>query len=479
MRPNILMLFPDQWRADWLGAFGHLPLRTPNIDALIARGISFGRAWTPSPLCAPARSCFATGKGYGRAPVGNNLMDNPPSTPTFYGRLRDGGYQVANAGKSDLLKGAHSWGVDGRHRVNGIDQLAQLGFSHGFDSAGKKAAEKAYADGFPEPYTNMLKHRGLIDRFMADYAHRSVGKEKPPMTDWMEGRIQRPPDTYANVAPVNLPEGAYNDNFVGQAADRIIRDFDPSKPWFLIVNFPGPHEPMDVTADMAERWKDVIFPLPCLRNNEDAELQQNIRRRYAAMLENIDRWLGVYVETLRELGQLDETLIVFASDHGEMLGDRNLWKKQVPYEPSVRIPLVLAGPAVTARGHEPGLLGNLLDLPATFLSLAGLAVPSDYEGSDLIGIMNSAEPLRGRTVTSGLGGWRAITDGRYKLLVGFRTDIFQESLQFGTLTPDVFENGLLFDLENDPLETENLWDSAIEVRNRLLASLRIAVNPVD
>lgn len=95
MRPSILMLFPDQWRGDWLGAISEPPLRTPNLDALIARGISFGRAWTPSPLCAPARSCFATARNYGRAPVANNAMDNPPETPTFYARLRDGGCRLA------------------------------------------------------------------------------------------------------------------------------------------------------------------------------------------------------------------------------------------------------------------------------------------------------------------------------------------------------------------------------------------------
>jgi arylsulfatase A-like enzyme len=474
MRPNILMLFPDQWRGDWLGAISDLPLRTPNIDALIERGVSFGRAWTPSPLCAPARSCFATGKHYGRAPVVNNSMDNPPNTPTFYARLRDGGYQVANAGKSDLLKGAHSWGVDGRHVVNGVDQLAQLGFTHGFDSAGKKAAEKAYADGYPEPYTDMLKRRGLIDRFMADYAHRSVGKEKMPMSDWIGCRVHRPPEAYANVVPVDLPEDAYNDNFVGKAADELIRDFDPARPWFLIVNFPGPHEPMDVTAEMAACWKDVTFPLPHLRDNSDAELQQDIRRRYAAMLENVDRWLGVYIDTLRGLGQLGRTLIVFASDHGEMLGDRNLWKKQVPYEASVRVPLVVAGPGVRPQGHLPKALASLLDLPVTLLSQAGIAVPDDYEGQDLSGVLKGEGLPEGRTVISGLGGWRSITDGRYKLLVGFRTDVFQEGLQFGSLTPEAFKGGLLFDLDRDPLETDNLWAAAVTVRDRLLEQLLAA-----
>jgi len=89
--------------------------------------------------------------------------------------------------------------------------------------------------------------------------------------------------------------------------------------------------------------------------------------------------------------------------------------------------------------------------------------------------MKGAESLDGRTVTSGLGNWRAITDGRYKLLVGFRTDIFQESLQFGSLMPEAFETGTLFDLEKDPLETDDLWSSAPDIRDRLLVQLRADV----
>ncbi|AEQ51283.1 sulfatase family protein [Pelagibacterium halotolerans] len=470
MRPNILMLFPDQWRADWIGALGGLPLRTPNIDALLARGTGFARAWTPSPLCAPARSCFATGRAYGRAPVRSNFDDNPLDTPTFYRALREAGYQVANTGKSDLLKHGHSWGPDGRHVVDGEDRLAALGFSHGFDSAGKKAAEVALKRGFADPYTEMLKARGLEGRFLDDYAGRGVVRGTL-LQQWLDGSLGTPPDAYANVDPQDLPDDAYNDNFVGQRTLDELKGFDPNSPWFMIVNFPGPHEPMDVTPSMAEAWEGVEFPLPRMRNTEDAELQQDIRRRYAAMIENIDRWIGRYIAHLEETGQLDNTVIVFASDHGEMLGDRNLWKKQVPFEASVRVPMILAGPGIKRRAMVDEGPANLLDLPPTFLALAQTDPLDGMEGYSLLDYLDGSAPYPRASSESGLGAWRAATDGRFKIIVGLNERINQEMLQTETYDPACLRSGVLYDLADDPDETRSLWDDRPDVRDSLIAHI--------
>jgi len=451
MRPNILMLFPDQWRADWLGATSDLPLRTPHIDALLARGTGFAKAWTPSPLCAPARSCFASGKAYGRAPVRSNFDDNPLDTPTFYRALLQAGYQVANAGKSDLLKGGHSWGPEGRHLVDGVDQLLALGFSHGFDSAGKKAAELALRRGYADPYTEMLKARGLDRAFLNDYARRGV-ERGTLLHEWLDATIMTPPDAYANTSPQELPDDAYNDNFVGAKAMEVLKGFSQDNPWFMIVNFPGPHEPMDVTPSMAAAWEGVEFPLPHLRDNSgDAELQQDIRRRYAAMIENIDSWIGRYLAHLEATGQLDNTVVVFASDHGEMLGDRNLWKKQVPFEASLRVPMILAGPGILARGMVDDGPANLLDLVPTYLTLGGADPMEGVEGYDLTAYLagNAAYPRR--FTQSGLGAWRAVTDGRHKLIVGLDETVNQEMLQQGVFDPQD-TRALLFDLDTDPDE---------------------------
>lgn len=474
------MLFPDQWRGDWIGGYADMPLRTPNIDRLVERGVGFRKAWTPSPLCAPARSCLAFDTAYDRAPVRNNTMDNPIDGTTFYKALRDAGYQVANIGKSDLLKGGDTWGTDGRHVVDGVDRMAALGFSHGFDSSGKHAAEKAAAGTCNEPYARYLSDQGLAETFVADYSSRKVAvASRPPLCEWLSERQSDPPAAYANTTPTPLPDEAYNDNYVGRSALSQINAFERDSPWFMIVNFPGPHEPMDVTERMARDWADTDLPLPALRSNGDDEARQlEIRRRYAAMLENIDGWLGRYLETLDAAGELENTVVVFASDHGEMLGDRNVWKKQVPFEPSVHVPMVLAGPGIQARGWVDEGPANLLDLPATFIRFAEVEAPASWEGFDLLPYLQGISSYPRTTSVSGLGPWRAITDGRHKLVVGMDDTIFQEDLQYQAFDSACLANGELFDLANDPHEQQNLWAKCPAIRDALLAQLEASLAEV-
>ena len=470
-RPNFLFVFPDQWRGDWIGALApHLPLRTPHIDALIEGGTTFSRAWTPSPLCVPARSCLATGRSYETAPARNNTLSNPLDADTFYRRLSDAGYRVASYGKTDLFKPDKSWGRDGRHRVDGVDRLARFGIPGGSDMAGKHDSAQAAEPGRADPYTDRLRRAGLLETYLADLAARS--EDRPcPVGDWESGRMAVPETCYANVAPSPLPSAHYADNVVGQQALDHLAAVPADAPWFLMVNFPGPHEPMDVTEEMLSRWEGVDFPLPQARRNDDAALQVEIRRRYAAMLENIDTWLGRMAALLERRGLRKDTVIVFASDHGEMLGDRNLWKKQVPYEQSVRVPLVWNGGAFRRHGvlDRPA---SLIDIPVTLLSLAGAAPMAEADGIDLSGYLGGTEDYPREFASAGLGEWRAVTDGRWKLVEGYRTDLSLTRLQFGTFQPSDDRTGLLFDLLQDPLETTNLWDQHPEDRERLRAVIR-------
>lgn len=468
-RPNILFVFPDQWRGDWIKAMSpDLPLRTPNVDRLIETGVAFQRAWTPSPLCGPARSSLATGKDYGHAPVMNHRQSNPVETDTFYRRLGQAGYTVASLGKSDLFKPDNSWGRDGRHRVQGVDRLAQLGIPAGSDMAGKHDAADAAALDCADPYTARLQEAGLIDIFTRDLAARS---EDSPLTvaDWEAGKVREPECCYANVTPSPLPPELYADNVVGQAAVDFIGQAPEAAPWFLMVNFLGPHEPMDVTDDMIRRWEGVAFPLPHGRQKDDADLQTEIRRRYAAMLENVDTWLGRMIDELDRRDMLANTVIVFASDHGEMLGDRNLWKKQVPYEPSVRVPLVWAGPGIAPLGQSDHP-ASLVDIPVTLLSMAQAAPLEESDGFDLTASLGGADYPRTHAI-AGLGAWRAITDGRWKLVMGFRTDLNLTAMQFGTFDVDNLDPGRLYDLATDPLELKNLWATCPSHRDRLMSLL--------
>lgn len=249
-----------------------------------------------------------------------------------------------------------------------------------------------------------------------------------------------------------------------------LRHADESQPWFLMANFPGPHEPVDVTSDMATSWEGVDFPLPFGRTNHDSALQREIRRRYAAMLENIDRWLGQMVAELTRRDLLENTIILFASDHGEMLGDRNLWEKQVPYEPSLQVPLVWAGPAIQARGLVDQV-ASLIDIPVTLLAMAGASSLDASDGQDLSAYLGGGAPCQDKLAHSGLGEWRAVTEGRWKLVLGYRTDQSQRTLQTGAFQPDASGPGLLFDLRSDPQENLNLWEAHVVERERLRAEI--------
>src|SRR5690606_18720092 len=147
---------------------------------------------------------------------------------------------------------------------------------------------------------------------------------------------------------------AYCDNWIAQRGLELLEQTPREKPWHLVVNFTGPHAPMDITREMSEWYKDVEFPQPRMSDAErqeatrrfSDETHQSLRRNYSAMVENIDRWVGRYTAALESRGELDHTLIVFASDHGELLGDHGLWAKSSPYHPSVSVPFIACGPGV-------------------------------------------------------------------------------------------------------------------------------------
>ena len=469
-RPNILFVFPDQWRGDWIKALSpELPLRTPILDSLIAGGTAFTRAWTPSPLCVPARSCLATGRAYGKAPASDNTQSNPVDVDTFYRRLSDAGYEVASFGKTDLFKPDKSWGKDGRHIDADGDKLARFGITSGRDMAGKHDSSQAAALDCNDPYTDRLERAGLLQIYLDDLSCRS-GDSAALVRDWETGRVVEPEPCYANTAPSPLPPEHYADNVVGLDALDYLRTVDESDPWLLMVNFPGPHEPMDVTEEMAANWSGTTFPLPYGRQTADPTRQNEIRCRYAAMLENIDTWLGRMIEALRQRDMMQNTVILFASDHGEMLGDRNSWKKQVPYEPSVRVPLIWYGSGLEAHGAVDSP-ASLLDIPATLLSLAQAAALEQTDGYDLSAYLAGRGLYPRMIAQSGLGTWRAVTDGRWKLVTGFRTDQTLTQLQFGGSEPGQETPGLLYDLQSDPLEASNLWDDCSTERERLRSHL--------
>ena len=203
---------------------------------------------------------------------------------------------------------------------------------------------------------------------------------------------------------------------------------------------------MDVTASMQSRWVDVDLPPPVASTQYEADTHGAIRANYAAMIENIDSHLGSYLDYLASRGCLERTVVIYASDHGEMLGDHDRWGKVVPHQPSVHVPLVLAGPGIEAKPHCDAWV-DLVDVAATVLHLAG----ADFPGSK--GQVLTAGPLASRKVV-GLGGWRAIYEDGMKYVHNFDPEAAR-----GWLDNDfdpAEAHAALFDLHNDPHERENL-----------------------
>jgi len=199
----------------------------------------------------------------------------------------------------------------------------------------------------------------------------------------------------------------------------------------------------------------VTFPPP--RDGKRGNMAAQ-RRNYAAMIHNIDRWLGVFQEELDRRGERENTVIVYCSDHGEMLGDRGLTGKSQPFHPSACVPLVLAGPGIrpSVVCDEPV---ETLDLSATFLDLAGVAVPADMDSRSLRPFLEQGGSLPRARVTSALDNWSLVFDGRYKLIASRPSPRAKKARSAPNL--------VLYDLQNDPAETQDLSSRQPDVVDRL------------
>jgi len=435
-RPNILFFYPDQHRFDWTSMNSELPDITPNLRRLAKRGVHFTNALSPSPVCAPSRACLASGKTYANCGVASNGHPYPLLQTTFYSLLREAGYQVFGCGKFDLDKPGKSWGIDGKHQRKGKPSLLEAwGFSDGIDNAGKHDGVNAYKNlNKPEPYFAFLKNRNLVDAHIKNF--KTLDHD------------------YAG--PSIMPDDAYCDNWIANNGLNFIRSVPRTKPWFIQVNFNGPHPPMDITKSMYEKWKDTTFPPPRAGKPNDLSAK---RRNYGAMIHNIDRWLGIFQDELKRRGEFENTLIVYCSDHGEMLGDRGMGGKSKPFHPSVCVPLVIAGPAI-----RKNLLCNkpveTLDLTATFLDYAGIPIPEDMDSRSLRPFLDGQRELPRTYATSSLGGWSLVFDGRYKLIA---TRLKEKKSNEIESTPRL----TLYDLKSDPEERNDIHDQHPDIVARL------------
>jgi arylsulfatase len=428
-RPDILFIYCDQHRPDWLGCAneypGDIPVRTPNLDRLAAGGVRFTNAVCPSPLCSPSRVSLAVGKEYhNNGGVRDNLQCHAFSNETFYTRLRDAGYYTFQAGKLDLSKGLDiPFSLPSVSLKHGRMSMDELGFCDMLGVIGKWA-ERYDHYAFPmDPYEEHLEQCGLFNTHLND----------------MDSR-KHPGCSRFSTDPTSLPDEHYKDNWVTKRAIEMFDDVADDRPWFLQLNFDNPHDPGDITRSMDKACRDRYVPGPHRPGPEFGVADHlAMRQNYTAQVENNDRLIGLVLDELARRGRLDNTLIVYTSDHGEMMGDHGAFGKCRWQWESTGVPLIVSGPGVIADSVNTDPVTNL-DLAATFLNYATASVPDDYDSISLRPVLEGSDQRTRDHVVSGMmngpeGDWRMVFDGRYKLV---RT---------GADSGD-----MLFDLSSDPYE---------------------------
>lgn len=429
--PNILVYCTDQQRFDTIGALGNPHVRTKRIDRLAREGTAFTHAYCQSPICTPSRSSFMTGLYPSRLHNTRNGNDTFPqdSPPLISKILADSGYICGNIGKFHLTASG------GRTEPRLDDGYHYWKFSH------------APRDDWEEGH---------------DYA------------DWVRekgGDLDAMRHSRDRVAPA-LHQTTW-------ATDRSIEFLSRygGKPWFLTVNIYDPHPPFIPPRVYADKFGAQSMPGAHHRASDKvtqealkgADFQTAYRSPaerdgkeeqalYYAMIAQIDDQFARLLQGLEDSGQKDNTLIIFTSDHGEMLGDHGLLYKGCRfYEGLVRVPLIFNFPGVIRANLQADGLVELLDVSATILDYAGIDIPDYFQGRSLRPILEGkakGDVFRESVRCEYFDALHSqFTGGTGTFATMYRRGKFKLSLYHGLNT------GELYDLENDPWEHENLWDS--------------------
>lgn len=461
--PNVLWYCTDQQRFDTIGALGNAYVHTPRIDRFIAEGAAFTHAFCQSPICTPSRSSFLTGMypSFNRVNGNGNLEYPEEAARRLVPRiLAEAGYECGLAGKLHLA------GASGGYERRCRDGYRYFAYSH--------APRRDYFD--HTDYYQWLKSKGVDPH---EVLKRLDGARFPhPPGDMPQGGLFEPTEDLDNVAP-ELHQTTWCTEMGIAFIDEARR---AGRPWLLSVNPFDPHPPHDPPRAFYRRFDPGSLPRPDFRKSDidrqnrlsDAGIDFQVRARppeewrfpetmaaYYAMIELLDEQFGRLLDHLDAVGERENTIVIFTSDHGEMLGDHGLVLKGCRfYEPLVRVPLVISWPGRFRTGLVSEALVELVDLAPTVLESAGIALPPDLHGRSLVSILTGCAPS---------GHHRdSVRCEYYNALEGFYRAIGHEpDRTFATMYRDVRWKlvlyhgcgvGELYDLENDPGEKIDLWD---------------------
>lgn len=450
-KPNILFIMSDQHRYDYLETHENAPdaLNTPNLRRLAEMGVDFPNCTVNAPVCAPSRIGLASGIQPSRLGSLGNGSFYPTSIPTYYQQLRDHGYRVGCVGKLDLAKPD---GYNGRYGDR--PRTYNWGFTHPEECEGKMhAGGSATPIG---PYTHYLQEKGLLEKFHQDYRNRRSSG------GWIKN------GSYDSV----LPTEDFEDSYIGKRSTEFIENIPDDFPWHLFVSFVGPHDPFDPPTEYGDKYRQADMPAPIVDSMEgkpewvkkrtvnlSPEEVKVTRQQYCAATELIDDQIGSMLGALEKRGMLENTYIIYSSDHGEMLGDHGLYTKSLAYEASLRVPLIVAGPGIESNRVSNELV-ELIDINPTICDLVGVPVLENIDGQSIGPVVRGETETHRSETVSRLGNFTCIRTRTHKLI---------ES-----------SNGFieLYNLGEDPDELHNIAESEKELVEKLRSQMNSRYGPI-
>lgn len=465
-RPNILLICTDQQRFDTIGTHPGSAAITPNLVRLAEQGVVFDHCYAPSPMCAPSRASMLTGEYPSSHGLWANGVKLPDDRSLVTRELADAGYRCGLVGKLHLAAAFQGMTED---RVD--DGFEVFKWAH---------------DPFHGSPDNAY-HLWLQEKHPEHWAAAQSDVLTPDTADFK----------HANTRFDEMPTEAHYSTWVTEEVADFMRDKD-DRPFFVIANYFDPHHPFAAPEEYLAKYPAGSVPRPVGGREElkskparqtdasdnsyvghgpsfvdfTAEELDEIRRTYFAMVTLIDDGVGRLMEALRERGDDRETLVIFVSDHGEMLGDHALLLKgPMMYDVAVRVPLIASMPGKLTPGTRSDGFVSVHDLATTFRSVAGLAPYQRDQGADLIAVANGDTPARPYA-------WCEYRNSGYPYDPAVNTTMYRRH-DFKIIVwhgdPDEGRpaTGELYDMVHDPDELANLWDDPAhrDVRMELYEAL--------
>jgi len=465
-RPNLLFIMTDQQRYDAIGYAGNKEIKTPNMDRLAKEGVFFQNAYSACPVCVPARSVILTGQTIFNVKVlGNNDIENDdiPKIPTFDQVLSDNGYRTEYYGK---------WHVPYQFASKYNNAVRPTNKSKFTNVQSNVEGFREYLDKIGDPQRPANAGELIDNMSLRPYVPLSidgrVGIKEVNIADDSNGKkSKRQKVSQAeNFGIFHGLENASLAAFEGSEALEALKNMKPGIPFSLTCSFGPPHPPFVVPKQYADLYKPSQLSVPASINDQlinapyqhgkalfdqrfqNPEMVKQMKQVYYGMVTQVDEWVGQLLDELDRKGLTENTLVVFVSDHGEMMGDHGLNSKMKMYEGSSHVPLIMRLPGTIPAGTKVNTPVSHHDLFATILDYTGMKTPEN-DGRSLRNLVDGkADPVDYAVSVWGQinnGGPFMIRKGDWKMIVYLQMpDKKQGSTQ------------ALYNLKADPLEINNL-----------------------